>query len=140
MRLTPEPTATILIVEHDEASIGTYARILRLEGYQVQMALSAEAGLREVESSRPDAIIVDFKMPGIDGLEFLRRLRAREDTRTTPVAIVTGDYFLDDTIPAQLRDLGAELRFKPLWLEDLASLVRVLLSSVNRNDSGAPFP
>jgi two-component system, OmpR family, response regulator len=134
MRVTPEPTATVLIVEHDEASTATYARMLRLEGYQVQTALSAEAGLREVESRCPDAIIVDFRMPGVDGLEFLRRLRARDATRNTPVAIVTGEYFLDDTIPAQLRELGAELRFKPLWLEDLASLVHGLLSSVRRND------
>jgi DNA-binding response OmpR family regulator len=130
----------ILIVEHDEGTIATYARMLRLEGYQIQTALSAEDGLREVEASHPDAIIMDFRMPGIDGLEFLRRLRARDDTRSTPVAIVTGDYFLDDTIPAQLRELGAEVRFKPLWLEDLAALVHGLLTSANRSDSGSPSP
>jgi CheY-like chemotaxis protein len=61
----------ILIVEHDEGTIATYARMLRLEGYQIQTALSAEDGLREVEASHPDAIIMDFRMPGIDGLEFL---------------------------------------------------------------------
>ena len=120
----------ILIVEHDELTTATYACMLRLEGYQVQTALSAEDGLREVESSHPDAIIVDFHMPGMDGLEFLRRLRARDDT--TPVGVVTGDYFLDETTPAQLRELGAEVRFKPLWLEDLATLVRVLLTSATR--------
>jgi two-component system response regulator PrrA len=125
----------ILIVEHDELTTATYARMLRLEGYQVWTAVSAEDGLRAVESSHPDAIIVDFRMPGIDGLEFLRRLRARSDTRRTPVAIVTGDYFLDDTIPAELRELGAEVRFKPLWLEDLATLVHGLLDSANRSDS-----
>jgi DNA-binding response OmpR family regulator len=117
----------ILIIEHDEVMTATYARTLRLEGYQVQTALSAEEGLREVESSHPDAIIVDFHMPGMDGFEFLRRLRALDDT--TPVAVVTGDYFLDETIPAQLRELGAEVRFKPLWLEDLATLVQCLLTS-----------
>ena len=42
----------------------------------------------------------------------------------TPVAIVTGDYFLDDAISTELRELGAELRFKPLWLEDLVGLAR----------------
>jgi DNA-binding response OmpR family regulator len=125
----------ILIVEHDELTTATFARMLRLEGYQVQTALSAEDGLLEVDSRRPDAIIVDFRMPGMDGLEFLRRLRARDDTRSTPVAIVTGDYFLDDTIPAQLRELGAMVRFKPLWLEDLAPLVHGLLTSANRSDS-----
>jgi DNA-binding response OmpR family regulator len=86
--------------------------------------------LREVESSHPDAIIVGFRMPGMDGLEFLRRLRARDDT--TPVAVVTGDYFLDETIPAQLRELGAEVRLKPLWLEDVATLVQGLLTSATR--------
>jgi DNA-binding response OmpR family regulator len=123
----------VLIVEHDELTTATYARMLRLEGYQVHTALSAEDGLRDIESQHPDAIIVDFRMPGIDGLEFLRRLRARDATRTTPVAIVTGDYFLDDTIPTQLRELGAEIRFKPLWLEDLGTLVRDLLDPTREN-------
>jgi hypothetical protein len=40
---------------------------------------------------------------------------------------VTGDYFLDDTISSEVRALGAELRFKPLWLEDLVGLARNLL-------------
>jgi CheY-like chemotaxis protein len=55
-------------------------------------------------------------MPDIDGLEFLRRLRMSNDNRNTPVAIVTGDYFLDDTVFAQFKALDAEVRFKPIWL------------------------
>ena len=47
--------------------------------------------------------------------------------RDTPVAIVTGDYFLDDKVSSELRELGAELKFKPLWLEDLVGLARNLL-------------
>jgi hypothetical protein len=43
------------------------------------------------------------------------------------VAIVTGDYFLDDEVSSELRTLGAELKFKPLWLEDLVGLARTLL-------------
>jgi two-component system OmpR family response regulator len=101
--------------------------MLRLEGYQVRTAVSAEKGLLEAEHSRPDAIILDLRMPLVDGLGFLRRLRARDDQRATPVAIVTGDYFLDDSVSAELRELGAELRFKPLWLEDLVGLARNLL-------------
>jgi DNA-binding response OmpR family regulator len=121
------PDQRILIIEHDELTTETFARMLRLEGYDVQTAFSAEDGLRDIESRHPDAIIVDFRMPGIDGLEFLRRLRARGATRTTPVAIVTGDYFIDDSVSTQLRELGAELRFKPLWVEDLTALVHDLL-------------
>jgi two-component system OmpR family response regulator len=116
------PNATVLIVDDDETTTENYARMLRLEGYQVRTALSAEGGLLEAENTRPDAIILDLRMPTIDGLEFLRRLRALSDQRATPVAIVTGDYMVDDAVSAQLSELGAVVRFKPLWLEDLVTL------------------
>jgi two-component system response regulator PrrA len=101
--------------------------MLRLEGYQVRTAINAENGLREAEDCHPDAIILDLRMPLVDGLGFLRRLRAHDEQRLVPVAIVTGDYFLDDAVSTELRELGAELRFKPLWLEDLVGLARNLL-------------
>jgi DNA-binding response OmpR family regulator len=127
---TPQTViAKILIVDDDEGVTQTFARMLRLEGYQVRTAVSAETGLREAQDSQPDAIILDLRMPLVDGLGFLRRLRERDQQRSTPVAIVTGDYFLDDSVSAELRDLGAELRFKPLWLEDLVGLARNLLLS-----------
>ena len=125
---TPETaTATILIVDDDEGVTQTFARMLRLEGFDVRTAVSAETGLREAADSLPDAIILDLRMPLLDGLGFLRRLRQYDVHRRTPVAIVTGDYFLDDAISAELRDLGAEVRFKPMWLEDLVGLARTLL-------------
>jgi two-component system OmpR family response regulator len=126
--VTPEQTASkILIVDDDEGVTQTFSRMLRLEGYQVRTAMSAEKGLVEAEEHHPDAIILDLRMPLVDGLGFLRRLRAQGDQRATPVAIVTGDYFLDESVSNELRELGAELRFKPLWLEDLVGLARTLL-------------
>ena len=124
---TPSATARILIVDDDEGVTQTFARMLRLEGYQVRTAANAETGLVAASEGSPDAIILDLRMPLVDGLGFLRRLRARDDQRATPVAIVTGDYFLDDEVSAELRALGAELRFKPMWLEDLLGLARNLL-------------
>ena len=122
-----QTTSKILIVDDDEGVTQTFARMLRLEGYEVHTAISAETGLAEAAASHPDAIILDLRMPLIDGLGFLRRLRAHDDQRSTPVAIVTGDYFLDDSVSNELQELGAELRFKPLWLEDLVGLARNLL-------------
>ena len=124
---TERTTSKILIVDDDEGVTQTFARMLRLEGYQVRTAVSAEKGLIEAEQSHPDVIILDLRMPLVDGLGFLRRLRAHDDQRETPVAIVTGDYFLDESVSTELRELGAELRFKPLWLEDLVGLARNLL-------------
>ena len=119
----------VLIIDDDEAVTETFARMLRLEGHEVRTALDAESGLREARTETPDAIIVDLRMPLINGLGFLYRLRAQERYQDTPVAIVTGDYCLDDSITRELDDLGAQLHFKPLWLEDLVDLARALLSA-----------
>ena len=121
-------TAKILIVDDDEGVTQTFARMLRLEAG----IRSGPPSARKLVWSKPtrvirDAIILDLRMPLVDGLGFLRKLRASDDHRGIPVAIVTGDYFLDDAVSAELQELGAELRFKPLWLEDLVGLARNLL-------------
>ena len=118
---------SILIVDDDEAVTQTFARMLRLEGYTVRRAVSAESGLAEASQNNPDAIILDLRMPLVDGLGFLKRLRALDSSRQVPVAVVTGDYFLDEQVSSELRQLGAELKFKPLWLEDLVGLAKTLL-------------
>ena len=125
--LSTRQSATVLVVDDDKSVTQTFARMLRFEGYQVRTAVTAEEGLIEAEQRHPDAIILDLRMPLVDGLGFLRRLRAHDDQRATPVAIVTGDYLLDDSVLTELRELGAELQFKPLWLEDLVGLARTLL-------------
>ena len=125
--MSERSVATILIVDDDEGVTQTFARMLKLEGFEVRTAMNAETGLVEAQEVRPDAIILDLRMPLVDGLGFLRRLRAQDEQRRTPVAIVTGDYFLDDNVSAEIRQLGAELKFKPLWLEDLVGLARTLL-------------
>ena len=120
--------STILIVDDDEGVTQTFARMLKLEGFQVRTAINAESGLKVANESQPNAIILDLRMPLVDGLGFLRRLRSQDDQRSTPVAIVTGDYFLEDSVANELRELGAELRFKPLWLEDLIALAKTLVA------------
>jgi DNA-binding response OmpR family regulator len=105
--------------------------MLTLEGYHVKTAFNAETGLQVANESQPSAIILDLRMPLVDGLGFLRKLRSVDEHRSVPVAIVTGDYFLEDAVAKELRELGAELRFKPLWLEDLVGLARNLLKETH---------
>src|ERR671926_1819364 len=99
--MSDRTTATILIVDDDEGVTQTFARMLKLEGFDVRTAMNAETGLVQAQEARPDAIILDLRMPLVDGLGFLRRLRALEEQRTTPVAIVTGDYFLDEAVSTE---------------------------------------
>ncbi len=122
-------TRTILVVDDDRAVADTFSRMLKLEGFQVSTALNAELGLELAEEVRPNAIILDLRMPIVNGLQFLRTIRQRPHLVDVPVAIVTGDYFLGEAMAADLKSLGAAVRFKPLWLEDLVALARALVSS-----------
>ena len=91
----------ILIVEHDELTTATYARMLRLEGYQVWTAVSAEDGLREVESSHPDVVIMDVRLPGRSGIEACREIRsAFPDTKVLMLTAHSDDEALFSSIMA----------------------------------------
>ena len=127
-RLVEAATRTILIVDDDRSVADTFARMLKLEGFGVATALSADAGLELASSVQPDAIILDMRMPITNGLQFLRQVRAQPPLVNIPVAIVTGDYFLSEPIQNELRSLGASIRFKPLWLEDLIALAKTLIN------------
>jgi two-component system response regulator PrrA len=122
-------TRTILIVDDDRAVVDTFARMLKLEGFAVATAINPEAGLQLAEDVRPDAMILDLRMPLVNGLQFLRQIRAKPGLAEVPVAIVTGDYFLGESTAAELKALGASVRFKPMWLEDLVALARTLLGT-----------
>jgi DNA-binding response OmpR family regulator len=125
--MSPSQRRTVLIVDDDPSVTQSFARMLALEGYDVRTALDAKTALRDIDTSRPDAILLDLRLPVVDGLAFLRQLRARENHRETPVAIITGDYFVDDSVTNALRELGAPVHFKPLWLDDLLAITRQLL-------------
>jgi DNA-binding response OmpR family regulator len=67
-------------------------------------------------------------MPLTSGLQLLRAIRRLAGFEHTPVAIVTGDYYLDEQQTSEIQALGADLRYKPLWLTELVTLARELLS------------
>jgi DNA-binding response OmpR family regulator len=117
----------LLIVDDDAGVVQTFARMLRLEGYEVVTALNVEAALRAMEAFHPDALLLDLRMPQIDGIALLREMRSHVDQRDTPVAIVTGDYFVDDTTLRELQELGAQMYYKPLWFADLINIIQQLL-------------
>jgi len=126
---TESATKRILIVDDDRSVADTFARMLKLEGFEVATAINADAGLELAENVRPNAIILDMRMPITNGLQFLRLVRSKAHLVDVPVAIVTGDYFLAESVQHELKSLGASIRFKPLWLEDLIALAKTLVSA-----------
>jgi CheY-like chemotaxis protein len=117
---------SFLIVDDEQAVATTLGRMLTLAGHEVTCAFSAETGLEMALDKPPDALLVDLRMPVVSGLEFLRRMRADPRLRELPIALVTGDYFLEDTLLAEVHALGATVRYKPLWLEDIIALADTL--------------
>jgi DNA-binding response OmpR family regulator len=126
---TKSISRTILIVDDDPSVTDTFCRMLKHEGFTVATALSADAGLEQAGRMRPDAIILDMRMPITNGLQFLRLIRSQPHLVDVPVAIVTGDYFLAESIQLELSALGASVKFKPMWMEDLIALAKTLVAA-----------
>jgi DNA-binding response OmpR family regulator len=106
-----------------------FASALIGAGYHVRIAHSAQEALVELDAQRPDAIILDFQMPFINGFGFLYRLRARPAYRHTPVLFVSGESFTDELL-VEVHDLGAEFRQKPIALQELQDVIHRLLTAV----------
>ena len=119
--------ASILIVEDDPGAVEAFEHTLKAEWYGVRTAPDAPAAFMEVEREVPAAVVLDLHLPITDGLEVLRRLRTSARHAHIPVAVVTGDYLVDERVTRELEMLGAHLYFKPLWDEDLIRIVRGLL-------------
>jgi two-component system cell cycle response regulator DivK len=76
--------------------------MLTAEGYQVQQANDAETALQLVQSSLPDLILTDVQLPGMDGLEFTRRIKAGEATKHIKIIALTAYSMIEDEEQARL--------------------------------------
>jgi two-component system response regulator MprA len=113
----------ILIIEDDEAIVKVLRRALAYEGYQVNYALDGEAGLNIARDRRPDLVILDLMLPGMDGVEVCQRLRAGGNVL---ILMLTARDTLHDRV--QGLDAGADdYMVKPFELEELLARARALL-------------
>jgi DNA-binding response OmpR family regulator len=117
-------SATILIVDDEYAVARGIQYALEQEGYQVSVAGSGEEALAVAGELAPDLIVLDVRMPGIDGFETLRRLRA--DGSKAPVLMLTArDEEMDKVIGLEM---GADdYMTKPFGLRELLSRIKALL-------------
>jgi DNA-binding response OmpR family regulator len=100
-----EDLVDVLLVEDDPSVLEMYRLKLELDGYRVNTALDGEEGLKKAGDLMPDIIFLDIRLPKMDGLEVLRKLRAQEKTREIPV-IILSNYDEEDLVARGLR-LGA---------------------------------
>jgi DNA-binding response OmpR family regulator len=117
----------VLLVDDEDRIVNFLALKLKVSGYQVVCASDGEKGLELARSTNPDIILLDVIMPGIDGLEVLRRLRKFSDV---PVIILSAKERISEEVFA----LGANaFMSKPFNPDDLISKVRALLQPACSN-------
>jgi two-component system response regulator MprA len=125
----------IVVVDDERALRDVLRRALTLAGYEVRCAEDGLSGLAEIESSSPEAVVLDVGMPDIDGLEVCRRLR-RAGNRV-PVLMLTARDAVSDRIDGL--DAGADdYLVKPFDVEELKARLRALVRRAGGNGDGDP--
>src|SRR5579871_4403562 len=120
--------AHILVVDDDRPITDTLRRALAYEGYSVEVALRGDEALKKVIEHQPDLIVLDRAMPGMDGLEVTRRLRAGGNQ--VPILMLTAKDAITDRVAGL--DTGADdYLVKPVELEEFLARVRALLRRHN---------
>ncbi len=117
----------VILVADDEAdSLKLLTDILTAEGYEVRAADSGELALASAAAHTPDLILLDLRMPGIDGLEVCRRLKASTATSETPLMFISGASDVEQRV--QGLAVGAvDFVVKPFRREELVARVRTHL-------------
>jgi two-component system response regulator MprA len=114
----------LLVVDDDAAVCEALELVLGLDGFDVTTAPDGREGLRTLSSGRPDAVILDVLMPGLDGLEVCRRIRAAGDR--TPVLMLTARAEVSERV-AGLEAGADDYLAKPFAREELIARLRALL-------------
>ncbi len=121
--MSPEAAAQLLLVEDDDATRRAVTANLSAHGYVVREAADGESALRQWEQARPDLVLLDLGLPGIDGLGVTRRIRR---DATTPIIVLSARDQERDKVAAL--DAGADdYLTKPFGMAELQARVRAAL-------------
>lgn len=116
----------ILVIDDDPGVRGAFKLILEEEGYTVREAENGTDGIAMAQASRPDLIFLDLRMPGIDGVETLRRLKALDSTLNIYIVTAFATEFMDQLKGAHDEGLQFELASKPLSATQIRNIAQVV--------------
>ncbi|MBN3039114.1 MAG: response regulator [Candidatus Omnitrophica bacterium] len=116
----------ILVVDDEPNIIKVVKSRLEANYYEVATATNGEEAVVKALAERPDLILLDVHMPGVDGLEALRRIRSKPETRFTPVIMLTCEDQTDPILAA--KDLGVtDYLFKPFEPQKLLDAIKIYI-------------
>ncbi len=119
--------ARVLVVDDDPSLIRFLEMYLEGQGFRVSSALSGEEGVERAGQLRPDVIVLDISLPDLDAAEFLRRLRAADATRATPVMVLAARSEEGERVK-NLRASVDDYLVKPFDIQDLQARVVSILT------------
>jgi signal transduction histidine kinase len=113
----------VLVIDDQQANVRMVGALLARSGYRVLTALGGAEGLQQAAAHKPDVLLLDMKMPGMDGFEVMRELRVQPETRDLPVIFLTADNERENLVRAF--EAGAvDYVTKPFVTEELIARVR----------------
>jgi two-component system cell cycle response regulator DivK len=116
----------ILVVEDNDQNRKLVRDVLTFKGYEIIEAETGEEGVRLARERRPSLVLMDIRLPGIDGIEALRRLRADQATRRISIMAMTASVMTVDR--QRITDAGFDaFQSKPLKVKDFVAAVERLL-------------
>lgn len=119
----------VLLVEDEPALAEVLKYNLEKEGYQVRLATDGEEAMIAAEESTPDLVLLDWMLPKASGIEVCRRLRARQDTRNTPIVMLTARDEESDRVRGL--DTGADDYIsKPFSMGELLARLRAVMRRI----------
>jgi two-component system cell cycle response regulator DivK len=116
----------VLIVEDNEKNMKLARDVLQVKGYETLEAVTGEEGVRLAKERKPDLVLMDIQLPGINGIEAFRQLRADPATAAIPVAALTASVTPTDRSEITRAGFDAFLG-KPIVLKDFLDTVKRLL-------------
>lgn len=131
MAESPRP-ARVLLVEDNELNRDMLSRRLARRGFDVVTAVDGEAAIRRTNEIRPDLILMDMGLPGLNGWDATRRIKANPETRTIPVIALTAHALKTDREKALAAGCDA-FETKPVELDRLLNTIHNLLTAREQN-------
>ena len=123
--------STILVIDDSLINLKLQRLLLSGEGFQVRTATSAVEALKLLETFTPSLILTDVQMPGMDGLEFVRKLRGIPETKGIPVIAISAHAMAGDDLKAMQAGCTAYVT-KPVDTRNLPILIRELMDENRR--------
>jgi two-component system cell cycle response regulator DivK len=122
-RLPGAETKTVLAVDDNDVNLRLFAKILSRAGYRVLEARTGEECLVLARQEHPQLVLMDVKLPGMNGVEVTRKMKAEPGLAGIPVVVVTA-YAMEEDKTRALEAGCAEFMTKPFHVQDLVETVR----------------